>query len=196
MQVIELQPNDVFLLGKKRVKININDNDNIITEKAKEQRYGFIPASRLKSTVIPSIPNLINAKTRLHFDYDPDHDKNHDNITYSKGDNDNDDDSSTDTLKHELNALDLGTAQLQRIITQMNELMVKSSKDNFYFNKDAPSAAGLNRYIPYIHGNGLLPKKGESLEHILLEKMKLEESAKKKDKEKKENKEKDKPLER
>ena len=51
-------------------------------------------------------------------------------------------------------------------------------------NEDAPAAAGLNYYTPYLRGTGLLPKKGESLEHILLEKMKLEESAKKKESEK------------
>ena len=184
MEVVELRPSDVFLLGKKKVSIRTNDGT---ADKTKEQRYGYIPVSRLKSSVIPSIPNLINATTRLHFDYDQDHDKrNNDNISYTKGDNNNDDDDSSndDSLKHELNALDLGTAQLQRIITQMNELMVKSSKDNFYFNKDAPAAAGLNYYTPYLRGTGLLPKKGESLEHILLEKMKLEESAKKKESEK------------
>jgi hypothetical protein len=178
MNVIELRPHDVFLLGKKRVSINDNDNNN----KIREQRYGFIPASRLKSKDIPSIPNLINATSRLHFDYDPGDgkDKHFDTMSYTKGDDDDDKSSSHDTLKNELNALDLGTAQLQRIITQMNELMVKSSKDNFYFNKNAPAAAGLNHYIPYLHGNGLLPKKGESVEHILLEKMKLEEAAKRK----------------
>ena len=178
MDIIELRPHDVFLLGKKRVSINDDNNNN--NDKVREQRYGFIPASRLKSKEIPSIPNLINATSRLHFDYDPnDGHKRFNTMSYTKGDVD-DDKSSHDTLKNELNALDLGTAQLQRIITQMNELMVKSSKDNFYFNKNAPAAAGLNNYIPYLHGNGLLPKKGESVEHILLEKMKLEESAKRK----------------
>ena len=184
MNVIELKPHDVFLLGKKKVSIdsNINDKDNV-----REQRYGFIPVSRVKSKEIPSIPNLINATSRIHFDYDQDEgkEKRYDNMSYTKGDDDDDDDddgksSSHDTLKHDLNVLDLGTAQLQRIITQMNELMVKSSKDNFYFNKQAPRSAGLNHYVAYIHGKGLLPKRGESVEHILLEKMKLEESAKKK----------------